>query len=272
MSSGKFLVAFILLFFQFGNERSFAQKENTHYAQFWNEFGFTRTIKKSWVTELNVGQTYSSAPSSGNPFDALAQVYLRGWAHYYPGARWKFSFFLAYFYNRDVPEISQTRAPEIRTAYQAVYYFKKIPYTLNTRLRIEDRKIKNNDGIWESNWRFRTQLRFVYPFNSKYIRTNTIYGIASDEIMVKTSSPLQAKQFFDRNRFTIGAGYSVTDDLQLELTYANEFLPRSKGNEIYNAIQFNVVFNNLIPNVHNKFFTKKPPKSDAPQVEAAIKN
>ena len=61
---------------------------------------------------------------------------------------------------------------------------------------------------------------------------------------------------FDRNRFTIGSGYSITDDVQLELTYVNEILPRNPVNEIYNAFQVNVSFNNLFQNLGKKLLGK----------------
>jgi hypothetical protein len=149
-------------------------------------------------------------------------------------------------------------------AYQAMYFFKKIPFTLNARARLEDRKIKNDDNVFEATYRLRLQLRCIYPINNKFIRQGTVYGIGSNEIMLKTGSLIAGTQFFDRNRLTLGGGYALTDDLQLELTYVNEFLPRDPNNEIVNAFQVNVCFNNLWANVKKKLFKKheSEPASD----------
>jgi len=45
-----------------------------------------------------------------------------------------------------VPEIEQKALPELRSAYQAVYYIHKLTHTLSARLHIEDRHIKNDSG------------------------------------------------------------------------------------------------------------------------------
>lgn len=235
-----------------------AAQGTTTNTQFWNEFAFTHGLKKTKLAlELNLGQTWTSTPEHKSMFATNSQLYIRAWLHYYHSARWKFSSFLAYYNNKDVPEINQKKAPELRTAFQAQYYFKKIPYTLNARFRLEDRKIQNDDKTLEATYRFRLQLRFVYPFNNKFIRRNTYYAIGSNEIMVKTYSYLVGGQFLDRNKFTIGGGYAVSDDLQLEITYVNEYMPRSGSDEMVNALQVNMVFNNLIPTIRKNIKKRK---------------
>ncbi|MEX6686969.1 DUF2490 domain-containing protein [Danxiaibacter flavus] len=235
--------------------------QNKTYNQFWNEFQFTRPLKGKWALEFNLGQTWTSTPVDKNFFHTNSQLYLRAWVHYYASPRWKLSFSYAYFYNKDVPEINQSRLPELRASYQAIYFIKKIGYTLSTRMRLEDRHILDSNNVYNASYRYRQQIKLVYPFNSKVIRKNSIYGFSSEEIYLKTSNNLTGSQFFDRNRFTIGAGYSFTDDFQLEVSYANEYLPRSGGNEIYNALQINVLFNNLFSNITKKIF-HEPQKSD----------
>ena len=104
--------------------------QTTTYNQFWNEIQFNRTINEKWSTELNIGATYSSTESSSNIFEQNTQ---RSVAHgdiitFTP--RWKLSSFLAYNYNKDVPEIGQFKSPEWRFALQGIYYFHKTGYTL----------------------------------------------------------------------------------------------------------------------------------------------
>lgn len=233
------------------------------YAQFWNEYGLTRAAFKKSALEFNFGQSWTSTPSHGNMFAENSQVYFRGWMHYYFNARWKFSGFLAYYSNKDVPEIKQEKAPEIRPAIQAIYFFKKIPYTLNGRIRFENRNIQNDNGKYETSFRLRCQLRCIYPLNSKMIHHGTVYAYGAEELMFKTSNGIAGSQFFDRNRFTVGGGYGISDDIQIEITYVNEFLPRSEVNEVINALQVNMYFNNPFINIKNTFFKKRAPAGEA---------
>lgn len=235
-----------------------SQKNTLRYTQFWNEFAFTRPLKGNWALEFNFGQTWTSPIGGNDFFYTNAQLYARVWVHYFLNPRWKLSYFYAYFSNKDVPEINQRKARELRSAIQAIYYIKKAStYTLTTRMKIEDRHILNKAGVYEAVYRFRDQLRIVVPLNSKYIRQGVIYGIASDELSFKTASEVTGPTFFDRNRFSIGAGYSVTDDMQIELTYADEYLPRTTNDELYNGIQLNVNFNNLLTNIKNKLIKRR---------------
>ena len=229
-----------------------ARGQTTTYNQFWNEFTFTKPLKGKWALELNLGQSYTSTGENINIFSRNAQFYPRIWAHFNATARWKVSLFYAYFFNQYVPEIDQREYTESRIALQGIYYIKKVRYTLSTRVRFEDRHIENTDGYNEGVYRFRGQIKLLYPFNSKFIRKNTVYGIGSDELFFKTSSNVTGSQVFDRNRLTLGAGYSLTDDVQVELTYVNEYLPRPNGNEIVNALQLNFSFNNLFSNLKKK--------------------
>lgn len=230
------------------------------YTQFWNEFAFSRPLKGKKAFEVNIGQTWTSTPANNSMLATNSQLYLRVWGHYYQSSRWKLSAFMAYYFNKDVPEINQKKLPELRTAIQAMYFFKKVPYTLNARFRIEDRKIQRSqqdEKIWEASYRGRAQLRCLYPINNKLIKDGTFYMLASDEFFFKTGSLLAGSQFFDRNRLTLGGGYAFTDDFQLELSYANEFLPRGSETEIYNAFQINMAFNNFFPNLKKKHFKQK---------------
>lgn len=222
------------------------------YNQFWNEIQFTRTINNKWSTELNLGTNYSSTESSPNIFEQNTQRSIRGWAHYYLSPRWKLSSFLAYYNNKDVPEIGQFESPEWRFALQGIYYFHKTGYTLSTRMRTEIRHMKNEDNNYENVIRYRQQIKYLQPLNSKFLRKGVIYAVASDELFFKSGTKVTGLSFFDRNRLNIGAGYLFTDDIQIEAAYANEYLPRDNENQIINAASLTVTFNNLFKNLNKK--------------------
>lgn len=254
----KYLKNSLLLLLLFQCKITLAQNENI--GQFWNELAFTRPLGKAWSSEFNIGQVWSDDNKTQSILANHAQLYLRQWIHYYPNARWKTSFFIAYFNNKQIEGIAQPADNEWRWALQAMYYIKKIGYTLNTRTRIENRGITNSEGTRETGFRFRQQLRLLYPFGgSKIIRGKVWYLIASDEVMFKTTGD----QLFDKNRLTVGPGYSITDDIQIETTYVNEYLPRPQQNIRYHAFQLNVVFNNLLTKIGERW-KKKPNPVPAP--------
>jgi hypothetical protein len=227
--------------------------------QFWNEYAFTKDLSAKWALELNLGLTTSSIAEDADIFHNLIQVYVRGWAHYSPAERWKISVFYAYFFNKNVPELSQREAPEFRTALQVLYRLVWEDRTkVNLRARFEDRHLHNEDGFFESVERFRFQARAIYPFNGTEIKKNIVYVFISDEVFFKTKSKVSGPDVFDRNRVTLGIGYFITDDIQLEASYANEIMPREQTDQLVNAFQLNIVFNNLVPNLIKSFTPKKP--------------
>jgi hypothetical protein len=226
--------------------------------QFWNEYAFIKDLSQRWSLELNIGLTTSSVSDNGNIFYNLTQVYGRGWAHYKPDDRWKVSFFYAYFSNKNVPELNQKEAAEFRIALQGVYrVLKDGKCKLNLRARFEDRHLNNEDDYFEAVMRFRFQVRTVYCFTKNENTKNAFYGFISDELFFKTKSQISGPDLFDRNRATIGLGYFLNDNTQIEISYANEIMPREPINQLVNAIQLNIVFNNFLPNLIKSFKPQK---------------
>jgi len=241
--------------------KSFAQDQD--YNQFWNEFSFTRDLNQKWSLEANLGLTTSSIPDKDDPFNSFTQFYFRAWAHYYPGTKWKLSAFYAYFYNYNVPELNQRKAPEFRSALQATYYAIKARGRVNFRFRYEDRHLQNDSLYFEAVSRFRLQAKFVYPITGHKIEKEVLYGFASEEVFFKTKSDISGPDFFDRNRFTIGLGYAFTNDIQFEASYANEILPRDGRRDLYHALQVNVIFTNFLSSVKKAFVRDKTAIDDS---------
>jgi hypothetical protein len=248
---------FIFSLFLFLLVMPFGSNAQTNtYNQFWNELQISRAFSDKWASEINVGSTFSNTPFDKSLFSTNIQVTGRVWAHYYFSSRWKFSSFLAYYHDKDVPEISQREANEWRLALQAIYYFHKIGYTLSTRMRGEIRFIGDTIGGYNDGYRYRQQLKILIPLNSKVLRSGVVYLIGADEVFIKSAAKSTGLTFFDRNRFTIGAGFLITNDIQIELAYVNEYLPRDNVNILNNALSLTLSFNNLLPNIKNKLFKK----------------
>jgi len=247
---GTFLV-FLLLIFSVN-----VKAQTTSYTQLGNELQFSRAINDRWAAETWLGGTFSSTPAESHVLKTNIQRYIFIWGHYFLSPRWKLSSSFAYYHNKDVPDIGQYFSPEYRLTLQGIYYFHKTGYTLMTRMRGEFRYMMNADGVFEDKYRYRQMIKFVKPINSQVLRQGVVYFVTTEELLFKPEAKTKGVDFFDRNRFEIGGGYLITDNLQLELTYVNEFMPRDSGNEVYNVIAFTVTFNNLLPNLKEKLTSK----------------
>jgi len=99
-------------------------------------------------------------------------------------------------------------------------------------------------------------IKYVQPLNGKILRKGVVYLLTAEELLFKPDAKSNGITFFDRNRFEIGAGYLFTDNIQLELAYLNEFMPRDDHNEMYNALEITLTFNNPLTNLKNTIFPK----------------
>lgn len=234
------------------------QAQTTSYTQLSNEIQFVRAINDKWAGEIYLGGTFSNTPSEKRVLKTNIQRYAAAWIHYYLSPRWKLSSALAYNYNKDVPDIGQYFSPEYRLSLQGIYYIHKTGYTLFTRMRGEIRYMMNADGVFEDKYRYRQMIKFMKPLNSQVLRKGVVYFLTSEELLFKPQAKTKGVNFFDRNRFEVGGGYLITDDLQVELTYVNEFMPRDNGNEMYNAVCLTITFNNLWSKVRDSIFPDSP--------------
>jgi hypothetical protein len=235
-----------------------AQTDNLN--QFWNEYVFTKDLSQNWVVELDAGLTSSSTPEDKSIFHYITQVYFRGWAHYYPGDRWKMSIFYSYYRNENVPELNQKEAPEFRSAIQVTYsLWKEHRVKVNLRLRFEDRHLHNEDSYFEAVERLRFQIKSVCPITDLKIHKGVLYGLAAEEVFFKSSSQVSGPENFDRNRITAGLGYSLATDIQIEASYNNEIMPRKGTDKIVNAVQVKMIFNNFLPDLIKTVKRKKKP-------------
>lgn len=248
------IVGLLVCFFSFVNGQS------TSTTQFANELKFVRPLAKRWSGELDFTNVWMASPPANGLVDKYSQWSLGGWGHNYIAKRWRVSAGLFYYHKIESAEPAQSKSNELRLGGQGIYYVKRIGYTATTRSRLEWRNIQNSEGNYNSVLRLRQQLKLIVPINSKSIRAKVIYGFTSDEVYLKTPSDVAGEEIFDRNRFEIGAGYAFTNDIIVELYYANEFLP-GEINQINNIINIDLSFKNLISNVRNKYF---PPPSSIP--------
>lgn len=230
--------------------QSFAQIEREN--QFTNEYQFNRVVGNKTALEFNLGHDYTSGVNETNPFYKSSQVSGHLWVHYFASKKWKISGSFAYIYNKDVPEITNKKSSEIRFTAQGIYYLVKKDYVLTNRFRIEDRILGDENNTLDIVFRFREMIKLVYPISIIKFGKGSLYSIASEEIIFKTKGSTTGEGFFDRNRLTVGLGYSFSDSVQFELAYVNEYLPRNTKDKMYNTISATLIFNDLISVLRKK--------------------
>jgi hypothetical protein len=235
-------ILLLLLFMAF---QVVAGAQTNTYTQVCNELQFAGSFSDKWATEVFLGGTFSNTAAESRVLKTNIQRYVNIWGHYYFSPRWKFSAALAYYHNKDVPDIGQYFSPEYRLSLQGTYFIHKTGYTLLTRMRGEFRLIMNADSVFQGKYRYRQMIKFVKPIVHHTLRKGVFYFLATEELLFKPDAKSKGVTFFDRNRFEIGAGYLITDDIQVELAYLNEFMPRDDGNEMYNALEVTVSFTNI---------------------------
>lgn len=234
------------------------QAQTDELNQLWNEYSFINDLNKKWQLEFDTGLVTSSTAYDDNAFYGVTQFYLRSWAHYYPDERWKLSAFFAHYSNKNVPELNQAKTREFRAAFQAVYsVINSDDFKMNLRVRAEDRHLQNGNGTMEAVGRFRFQIKAVYPLKSNTSAVGKFFVFASEELVFKSKSQVSGPDLFDRNRVSLGIGWKIGKDFQVETDYINEIMPREGADKLVNALRVRVIFKNVFSNFAETYKSKK---------------
>ena len=256
----RLLAFFILAVLCFNSTRALSQ--TTSYHQFTPEFQLNRAFSGKWAAEFDLNNTFSNTPTEDKVFKTIIQGSSVLWAHYFFSPRWKFSSGLGYYYNHNQPDLGQYEANEFRFSLVGTYFIHKIGYTLSTKMRADLRYLQNEEGVYEDIYRYRQMLKYIKPFNSQVLRQGVFYGVASEELFFKSTRKDSGFRHFDRNMFAIGGGYMISNDLQVELTYTHEFVPRDNGNILNNLITVTLTTNNLFTNIGHQVVNLLSPAAD----------
>lgn len=215
-----------LLFFQ--SENLIAQ--NTSSTQFWPEIDFTSKPFKKSTIGIDLYTNRESDADSSTRLGFQSSVGGKIWFNHYFKSKVKTSLFFEPILNQSVKESEKDRM-EYRIAIQNVYFAPFERWTLQNRIRIEDRIIENSSGDFVNVFRPRYMIRGIAGLNKKALIQGALYLLASNEIMFNTGSSVTGYHFFDRNLTQIGLGYCITDYITLESLYAYTISQSSNGSK-----------------------------------------
>jgi len=229
-----------ILFFQ---SQNLIAQTNTSY-QFWPEIDF---VSKPFSKSTIGVDIYSNRESN----DATSSSFQSGfggkiWFNHYFRSKVKTSAFFEPIYNKAAPQSDRSNTMEYRIAIQNVYYAPFKRWTLQNRIRIEDRIIENSEGNFVNTVRPRYMIKSIVGINKKVLIKGTLYLLASNEVMFNTGSSITGYHLFDRNLSQLGLGYCITDYISIETQYAYTVRMTAKGDiAAIQALAITLSFNNI---------------------------
>ena len=177
------------------------------YMYFWNT-----SIKESpWGFQGDI--QYRNWTALGD----LEQLLLRGGLTYSPKDA-KVKFTLGYGNIQTGAYGADNSTTQEHRIYQEMLYPHRLGkrFYLNHRIRYEQRFVENQD----LRTRYRYNLFLNIPFNHTEIGKGTFYLALYNELFINGQRDIgngQSVEIFDRNRTYLGVGYSITDNLKVQL-------------------------------------------------------
>ena len=120
---------------------------------------------------------------------------------------------------------------EHRFFQQVIFKHEAGRMDLDHRYRVEQRWLEALSGqsrFWRRQNRFRYQLRGSVPISAPNARGEQWYLFAGDELFLHFG-PNHGASPFDQNRAFAGAGYKLSRNNRLEVSYLNHFLVQRSG-------------------------------------------
>ena len=139
--------------------------------------------------------------------------------------------------------------PEARGWQQLLFAETYRRIKVNHRLRAEQRffkKVISSQLVDDYNYnnRFRYQLCLQVPLSKKQSENKIFYFSISDEAFINSGKEIR-NNYFDQNRFSIGLGYKINEQLNILVSYTSVFVQRAKIDafEDNNVLVINIYHN-----------------------------
>jgi hypothetical protein len=85
--------------------------------------------------------------------------------------------------------------------------------------------------------RFRYRFNVIVPLNKRRVEKNTLYLSTWNELFLTNDAP-----YFERNRFSVGLGYELTDNVALQMAWVNQFDYKINDEIGRNFLQIAILF------------------------------
>ena len=237
MSFRIFLFYIIGIHFSIVNAQS---KKVDHQNLVWTRYYNLLTINSKWSIHTEFDNRVFLNPVKENLFVIRSQGRYKINEHLETGLG--FAYFSVYTQNPSVD--FDFEIPEYRIQQDITYKSSLKKFTLNQRLKIEERFIHNSTGIelipnTTFYWRFRYRLQIEYPLWKK--ENQYLKAIVNDELMFNGGKNV-ANNTFDQNRIYASLQYGLNKNFSIELGYLNSFQKRATGVDFYdrNIIRFSI--------------------------------
>ena len=215
---------FLLLITFFTSSRIIGQNNKiNNTTQLWSEADALGKINSKWKWQCDLQYSLQS-PYEGLSFLKYGeQITIRPWIHYYPKPTIKLSAFAGLWYNYSIAEVGAREYPEYRAALQAQFYKEFGLNKISNRFRAEFRDMKDRAGSFEQVFRGRYMFKYQRLLKHSTYDKNSIYMVLSEEYFINGGAAVTGYKTFDQNRVFIGLGFNVTDDIDIEIGYFNQF-------------------------------------------------
>ena len=175
---------------------------------------------------------FDSQLRSTDDMEYLQSILLRPGVNYRLNKKVTLSGGLAYIPNRRTINNITGFVPEKLLWQQLSYAYKIHSILVNNRFRFEERSLPiatvNNNNLkvysHNSNFRLRYLIRNLIPFKKELIFNKGLFMAIQNEVFINTGKKSSGNgKTFDQNRAYGGLGYRVTDKLDIEAGYMNQY-------------------------------------------------
>lgn len=238
----------LLLFFQY----SFCQEKSTSSVQqVWGVYLNQTRFSANWGLWLDL-----QLRTKENFFEDFSQGIARAGLTYYVNDDVKLTLGYAYVHHFPATGHANISLPESRPWQQIQWHNNSKKIKMMQWFRLEQRfrrKMLNDDERGEGynfNHRLRYNFFLLTPLSKKRYQPGTVSFIVNNEVHINFGKEI-VYNYFDQNRFFVGANIHVNDHASFQLGYMNLFQQLPAGNK-YRSIHVP-----RVTYVHNMDLRKK---------------
>lgn len=235
---------FLLPFFLAPSASLLAQRQKISEANF--ETDFTTKPIKRYLFELDLTQGTKADTGQNNVLKYRSYAIANAWFHFYPTRVIKLSLGGFYKHDSDIEEIGQPLMNEFRMSFYSVFNIPSRRFYMSHRAGIDLRWLMYSDRT-----QYRTQLRYrlkaIMPVNKKELVRGTFFLSFSEELLFSKVNNPKRTQILNLFATSLGIGYCLTDNIQIEPNYTNQYQPLfgTDSSTLTNVWSIRLTFNNI---------------------------